>query len=162
VYHLKSPLMSPAITVLVELLRVTSVPLFFVIAGWSAVASLRTRRPGAFVSERVRRLVGAFVVGGPVLASGIRHNGRSPRPAIGFSGFRLTVPLPDGFFGFFPHNLLRIKEMTWSHLWFLGYLFLISLALLPLLVRLARVVPRMTMPATPLVYLPALALAGFL
>src|SRR5262249_9597465 len=45
---------------------------------------------------------------------------------------------------------------------FLGYLFLISLALLPLLVRLARVVPRMTMPATPLVYLPALALAGFL
>jgi peptidoglycan/LPS O-acetylase OafA/YrhL len=162
VYHLKSGLTSPAVTVLVELLRVTSVPLFFAIAGWSAVASLRARRPGAFVSERVRRLVVPFVVGSLVLGSIIKYVELTHGRDIGFSGFRLTPPLPNGFFDFFPHNLQHINQMTWSHLWFLGYLFLISLVLLPLLVRLARAVPRMTMPATPLVYAPALALAGFL
>jgi surface polysaccharide O-acyltransferase-like enzyme len=162
VYHLKSELTSPVVTVLVELLRVTSVPLFFVVAGWSAVASLRTRRPGAFVHERMRRLVVPFVFGSLLFGSIIKYVELSHGRDIGFFGFRLISPLPSSFLEFFPHNLLRIKEMTWSHLWFLGYLFLISLLLLPLLAQLARAVPRMTMPAAPLVYLPALALAGFL
>ena len=161
-YHLKSELTSPAVTVLVELLRVTSVPLFFVIAGWSAVASLRARSPGVFKRERVRRLVVPLVAGSAVLGSIIKYVELSHGRDFGLHGFRLTQPLHGGFLDFFPRNLMHINELTWSHLWFLAYLFLISLVLLPLLVRLARVVPRTDMPAAPLVYLPALAIAGFL
>ena len=161
-YHLKSELMSPAVTVLVELLRVTSVPLFFVIAGWSAVASLRARSAGAFMRERARRLVVPLVAGSAVLGSIIKYVELSHGRDFGLQGFRLTRPLQSGFFDFFPRNLTHMNELTWSHLWFLAYLFLISLVLLPLLVRLARAVPRTDMPAAPLVYLPALAIAGFL
>ena len=45
--------------------------------------------------------------------------------------------------------------MSWSHLWFLVYLLLISLVLLPLLVNLARRIPATVVPAAAMVYLPA-------
>jgi surface polysaccharide O-acyltransferase-like enzyme len=163
IYHVKSALVSPAASVVAELLRVTSVPLFFVIAGWSAVASLRERTSGAFLRERARRLLVPLVAGTVVFGSIIKYIERTQGRDIGLHGLQLTPPMTRGFlFDFFPHNLFRIKEISWSHLWFLAYLLLISLLLLPLLKRLARSVPRMAAPAAPVVYLPALALAGVL
>jgi hypothetical protein len=55
-----------------------------------------------------------------------------------------------------------MKLLTWSQLWFLAYLFLFSVVLLPALLRLARRVPSMVVPPAFIVYLPALVMAALL
>jgi glucans biosynthesis protein C len=162
IYHLKSAVVSPTASVLAEFLRIAIVPLFFVLAGWSAVASLRRRSVGGFVRERVKRLVVPLCVGGALFGSVIKYIELSNGRDIGFHGFRLTESLQGGFFEFFPRNLSRMNQLTWSHLWFLAYLFLISLLLLPWLTRLSRLAPQIAVPAAPIVYLPALAIAALL
>ena len=162
IYHLKSALPSPAASVLAEFLRIAILPLFFVLAGWSSVASLRARSPGGFMRERARRLLAPLcfgtVVFGPVIKYIELRHGRD----IGFHGLWLVPPLQGGFLEFVPRYFTRMNLLTWSHLWFLAYLFLVSILLLPLLMRLARSAPRTAMPAAPIVYLPALAFAALL
>src|SRR5262245_22509496 len=48
IYHLKSAQPSWIASILSEFLRITAMVVFFIIAGWAAVASLRRRRAGAF------------------------------------------------------------------------------------------------------------------
>ena len=145
-----------------ELLRIAILPLFFVLAGWSAVGSLRARGAGRFVRERARRLLVPLCAGtilfGPVIKYIELRHGRD----IGFHGLWLVPPLQDGFLEFIPRYFTRMNLLTWSHLWFLAYLFLVSLLLLPLALRLAHSKPRTDVPAAPLVYLPALAFAALL
>jgi peptidoglycan/LPS O-acetylase OafA/YrhL len=156
IYHLKSAVPSRGATIVFDLVRATLVALFFVIAGWSAVASLRRRGSGQFALDRVTRLLVPLFVGivlfGPIIKYiELRHG-----IDIGLHGFRRVQPMDEGFFKFFPHNLTRIKQVTWSHLWFLAYLFLYSVLLLPLLVRLARYATRTAEPTALTVYLPAI------
>jgi glucans biosynthesis protein C len=162
IYHLKSALTSPAASVLAEFLRIAILPLFFVLAGWSAVASLRTRGAGRFVRERAFRLLVPLCAGvilfGPVIKYIELSHGRD----IGFHGVWLVPPLQTGFAEFIPHYFTRVNLPTWSHLWFLAYLFLFCVLLLPLRMRLAQSKPRADRPAAPIVYLPALALSALL
>src|SRR5437762_5740658 len=62
-YHVKSADPSLVASVLYEFMRVTTMALFFVLAGWSAVASLRGRSPRRFARERVIRLLVPLLVG---------------------------------------------------------------------------------------------------
>ena len=162
IYHLKSALSSPAVSVLAPLLHVSTVPLFFVLAGWSAVTSLRRRGVRDFVRERARRLAVPLVAGTILLGPVIKYIELTHGRDIGFHGLWLVPPLQMGFVEFIPRYFTRMNLLTWSHLWFLAYLFLISLLLLPLALRLARAKPRFDVPAAPLVYLPALAFAALL
>jgi peptidoglycan/LPS O-acetylase OafA/YrhL len=162
IYHLKSAVASPTISVLAPLLHVSTVPTFFVLAGWSAVTSLRRRGVRDFVRERAARLLVPLCVGTAVLGPVIKYVELSHGRDIGFHGLWLVPPLQISFLEFIPHYFTRTNLLTWSHLWFLAYLFLISLLLLPLALRLARAKPRIDVPAAPLVYLPALAFAALL
>lgn len=89
---------------------------------------------------------------------------------MGFHGLReaewlqgiMQLDRPVGYFDFFPRNLMRLPLMTWSHLWFLAYLFLISMLLLPLLLRLARRDPDVTVPPGFAVYLPLVPMIAVL
>ena len=162
IYHLKSALPSPAASVLAELLRIAINPMFFVLAGWSAVASLRRRGAGDFIRERARRLLVPLVAGTILLGPLIKYIELRHGRDIGFHGLWLVPPLQDGFVAFVPRYFTRMNLLTWSHLWFLAYLFLVSLLLLPLTLRLARSKPRTEVPAAPLVYLPGLAFAALL
>ncbi|HEY2136080.1 MAG TPA: acyltransferase [Xanthobacteraceae bacterium] len=161
-FPLKDAVVSPTATVLAEFLRITTMPLFFVIAGWSAVVSLRGRGAGSFVRKRVTRLLVPLIVGSALFGSIIRYIELTHNHDTGFHGFHVVEALQIGFFTFFPRNLMRMNQVTWSHLWFLAYLFLISLMLLPLLMRLARCAPRTQVAAAPTVFIPALALAALL
>jgi glucan biosynthesis protein C len=161
-YHIKSIEPSLVASVLYEFMRVTTMALFFVLAGWSAVASLRGRSPGRFARERVIRLLVPLLFGVVLFGSIIKYIELGQGRDLGFFGFRLVAPLHAGFFDFFPHNLTHMKLLTWSHLWFLGYLFLISILLLPLLLPLARLVPSIRVPAAVWVYAPALPMAALL
>jgi len=167
-YHIKSAQPSPFAGVVAEFLRVTAMVTFFTIAGYAAVTSLRRRSPLVFVKERALRLLVPLVVGiwtsGTIIKYVEMMHGRD----LGLHGLRKARTLqamldvepdvPLGFFDFFPRNLGILNLLTWSHLWFLAYLFLISLMLLPLLVWLARRAPGTAKLSAVVLYLPALPL----
>jgi fucose 4-O-acetylase-like acetyltransferase len=158
-YHLKSAVPSAWASILYEFLRIFAMPPFFTIAGWAAVQSLRRRSPARFLRERLVRLVVPLIAGilllGPIIKFIELGQGRD----LSLSGFRLVPPLTMPFLAFLPRYYTRIALVTWSHLWFLAYLALISVALLPLLVHLARRAPAAFVPGAALIYLPAVPLA---
>lgn len=167
-YHIKSAQPSPFASVTAELLRVTAMVTFFTIAGYAAVTSLRRRSPLQFMKERALRLLVPLIVGiwtsGTIIKYVEMMHGRD----LGLHGLRKARTLqamldvepdvPLGFFDFFPRNLGILNLLTWSHLWFLAYLFLISLLLLPLLLSLARRAPNAARLNAVVLYLPALPL----
>jgi peptidoglycan/LPS O-acetylase OafA/YrhL len=161
-YHLKSDAPLLAASVSYEFLRIATLAVFFVLAGWSALTSLRQRSPGRFLKERATRLLPPLVVGIVLFGSVIKYIELRHGRDMGMHGFRLVEALHVGFLDFFPRNLTRLKTVSWSHLWFLAYLFLISLLLLPLLRLLARRGPVDAVPSAWTVYLPAPALAALL
>lgn len=159
-YHVKSALPWPMATVAYEALRISTLAIFFTLAGWSAVASLRRRAAGRYLRDRLARVLLPLAAGilllGPVIKWIELGQGRDLR----LGGFRLVTPPAYGFLDFLPHYLTRVNLMTWSHLWFLAYLFLISIALLPLLQWLARRPLVAVMPGRAWGYAPALLLAA--
>jgi glucan biosynthesis protein C len=158
-YHLKSAVPSRSASIVFDFVRANSMSLFFLIAGWSAVASLRRRSSSQFMVERVTRLLVPLCVGTALFGSIIKYIELSHGIDLGLWGLRQIEPLNESFFKFFPHNLTLLEQITWSHLWFLVYLFLYSFLLLPLLLRLARSAPRAVEPAALTVYLPAIPMA---
>jgi peptidoglycan/LPS O-acetylase OafA/YrhL len=161
-YHLKSDAPLFAASVSYEFLHLTTLATFFTLAGWSALTSLRRRGSVPFLKERATRLLPPLVVGTLLFGSVIKYIELRHGRDMGMHGFHLVEPLQLSFFDFFPRNLMRLKSVTWSHLWFLGYLFLISLLGLPLLRWLARRAPITAVPTALTVYLPAAALAALL
>lgn len=166
-YHLKSFEPSKGSSILFDFIRAAAITTWFVLAGWSAVTSLRGRSPGRFAKERVTRLLVPLVFGIVIFGSMIKYIELYDGRDMGFHGLReaewlqgiMQIDRPVGYFDFFPRNLMRLPLMTWSHLWFLAYLFLISIMLLPLLVRLARHIPSPVVPSVFWIYLPALPMA---
>ena len=119
-YHLKSAVPSRSASFVFDFVRANSVSLFFVIAGWSAVASLRRRSSSQFVLERVTRLLVPLFVGMALFGSIIKYVELSHGIDMGLRGLRHIEPLNESFLKFFPHNLTLLRQITWSHLWFLA------------------------------------------
>lgn len=161
-YHLKSAEPSMVASAMYEFLRPTLMTSWFVLAGWASLKSLRGRGPWRFLRERATRLLVPLTFGIIVFGSMIKYIELSHGRDIGLTGLHLVEPLQGGFFEFFPRNLKFIKQVTWSHLYFLAYLFLISLLVLPLLMVLLRRPPNLRVPPSWMVYLPALPMAALL
>jgi surface polysaccharide O-acyltransferase-like enzyme len=106
-------------------------PLFFVLAGAAVWHSLGRRGPRAFARERVTRLLVPFVAGvillvPPQLHAGALARGRHPSYLETLSDFfdvhwSWELPIPIDGEAFEP-----------AHLWFLAFLFVYTLMLLPL------------------------------
>jgi peptidoglycan/LPS O-acetylase OafA/YrhL len=112
-------------------------PLFFLLAGWSAFGSLAARGPARFARERVRRLIVPLIFGIVVICPPIRwielRQGLFATP----SGKLMPAEPGIGLLEFLP-RYFTLSGVTWSHLWFLVYLFTFSMLYLPLLARVAR------------------------
>ena len=158
-YHIKSAEPRLVANVLYEALRIGTLPLFFALSGWGSVVALRRRSAGRFLRDRAERVLLPLVAGMLILGPFIKFIERSQGRNIGVTGWRLVEPLQIGFLEFLTNYWGRLNLLTWSHLWFLAYLFIISIALLPLLQYLARRVPSDAMPGRALAFLPAPALA---
>lgn len=160
-YHLKNATLSVAFGMVDEFIRTCTLPLFFLLSGWSSLVSLRSRGISHFLAERWRRLLVPLVVGIILFCPPIKYiellQGRDLRP----SGLQLVAPTELSFFEFVPRFFTRVNHSTWSHLWFLAYLMLFSLIFLPLLARLARVgsTSRSDPSSAVFAYLPVLPLA---
>ena len=75
-YHLKSPEPSLTASIFYEFTRITTMPAFFVIAGWSALVALRRRGSGPFVKVRAERLL-SFLSSSPAISdASVRLRGR--------------------------------------------------------------------------------------
>lgn len=107
-------------------------PLFFLLAGMAAWYALGSRTAGQVASERVRRLfvpllVGMLLIIPPqVYVERISTWVPTRQSPIDFSG---------SFFEWYPHTFeccYPDANLSWHHLWFLIYLFVYSLLLLPL------------------------------
>ncbi|MBW2236321.1 MAG: acyltransferase family protein, partial [Deltaproteobacteria bacterium] len=152
-------------------------PLFFLLAGWSAAASLKSRGAGSFLRERWHKLAIPLVAGCILLGPGIKylelqsgldlnHRGLWVSEELQAS-FRSVIPkdLPvaapfhEGFLEFLPSFFTDIDRFTWSHLWFLAYLLTLTLVLLPVFARLANRPSPFTRISRLQVYLPIVPLA---
>ena len=176
-YHIRNDEVSPVMLVLAGFISLWHMPLFFLLAGWSAFASLEQRGARTFFRERVFKLLipllAISAIFGPAikyleLRSGLDANyfGLHVSPAMQES-FRSTIgvdlplatPFDETFLQFWPTFFTQLERFTWSHLWFIAYLFVFSLLYLPLFARFARRAGRRAAMSPLWVYLPILPLA---
>src|SRR5215831_6070603 len=176
-YHIRNADLSFVMLVVCGFIGLWHMPLFFLLAGWSAVTSLQARGTRSFLVERVRKLaipllVGSALLGPPIkyleLRSGLdlNHAGlwvAAPLEA-GFrtvipSGLPLAPPFDESFLTFLPSFFTHLDRFTWAHLWFLAYLFTLTLLYLPAFGWLLRRRDRLTGLRPAAVYLPILPLA---
>jgi fucose 4-O-acetylase-like acetyltransferase len=129
-------------------------PLLFFIAGASSWFTLRSRRPGAYVRERAKRLLIPFLFGMLALVppmTYVRYLGQPNAPTFWahYRGFFTSIGNPDS-----PSGLFSGLEggVTPAHLWFILFLFVYAAIALPLLAWLRRPAGRRA----------AAALVGFL
>ena len=129
-------------TLLVAFAGLWGMPLLFLIAGLAIWYSLRKRSAGQFALERTRRLVIPLVVGTLLLVPPIVYYGQKSDPAYQetylqflprFFNVQLSIDFPRFLTGAPPDELFTI-----GHLWFLEYLFVFTLVLLPLWLFLRR------------------------
>jgi glucan biosynthesis protein C len=133
-WHLKNAETAGIIEVYIHFFDYWGMPMFFLVAGAAAWFSLSVRKPGQFILERCLRLLvplifGILIVVPPQVYLERIYEGD-------FSG---------NFFQFYPHFFTHgtysyegTGNLSWGHLWFLGYLFLFCLIALPLLLWLHR------------------------
>jgi hypothetical protein len=98
-------------------------PLIFVVSGAAVMLALGARTPGSFVLDRLKRLLLPLVFGMIVLVPPQVYLERLYR--CQFTGSFLQW-LPQAFNGTYPNG-----NMSWHHLWFLAYVLVLTLALLP-------------------------------
>jgi len=108
-------------------------PLFFILSGASVFLSLRSRGTGGFIKARILRLliplvlIGTFIINPPYVYIERLFSGQAA------SGFIQWYPrFFDGIYGF-GGNFAPLGQGT--HLWYLEFLFIYSLILLPLFTR---------------------------
>jgi membrane-bound acyltransferase YfiQ involved in biofilm formation len=150
-------------------------PLFFVLAGWAIFHSLQTRNSRSFVRERIQKiliplLVGCVLFAPPIkyleLRSGFNATPLSLCPKDPIHRLEpcipaspdITLPFDESFIEFLPTFFTRFERFTWSHLWFLAYLFTLSLLYLPLFLRLMKTRLTLAQVSTGWVYSPMILL----
>jgi len=135
-WHLKNADQSIVSTMFTGLLDLWLMPLFFLLSGVGSWYALKFRSGGQYLFDRVKRLLiplytlGVFILVLPQVYFDWVTNS-------GYTGtFWESIPL---YLGSIPDQFYArplIFNVFWGHLWFLQFLFLISLVTLPLLVYL--------------------------
>lgn len=162
-WHIKAATSTFGIEVFNRILDVWHMPLFFFLAGMSVWYSLGSRSPGGFSKERLLRIFIPLLFGVLIIVPPQVYVERI------FSG-----DFTGSFFAWYPHTFQGVYSVgnaatgnfSWHHLWFLAYLFVFSLLLIPLFFYLRhenrqRFITRLTgfMKKPGVLYLPVIPLA---
>lgn len=176
-FHIRNSETSVVFMVLAGFISLWHMPLFFLLAGWSAFASISARGSAGFLRERWIKLAiplvaGVLLWGPPMkyleLSTGVDLNHRGLRVSAELqesfsqiipSGLPLMEPFDQSYLEFLP-TFFTAERVTWGHLWFLAYLFAFSLLYTPLLKRIAAGRERFTAASGIWVYLPLAPLAA--
>ncbi len=176
-FHVRNDESSLAFLILCGFIGLWHMPLLFLLAGWSAAASLRSRGVGTFLRERGSKLALPLVAGCVLLIPGIKYLELRSGQDLNHRGLFVTEevqesmrsvlpidlpraePFDESFLAFLPTFFTNVDRFSWSHLWFLAYLLTFTLVLLPVLAPLARRRPADEQRSRIWVYLPILPLA---
>jgi peptidoglycan/LPS O-acetylase OafA/YrhL len=126
-WHITNEQTIPALQLPMDLLHRLRMPLLFVIAGAGMWFALQRRSAGSFTRERTVRLlvpaiIGMFLIVPPqIYIERISHGAWH-----------------GGYLDFFAHRVLQFEpypagNFSWHHLWFIIYLYVYVLLLLPLM-----------------------------
>ena len=171
-FHIRNADLSFGWLVVCGFISLWHMPLFFLLAGWSAASSLRVRGTAGFLSERLRRLGVPLLAFCVFLAPTIKyielrsgldlsHTGLRVAPALQ-DGFKTVIPggLPEArafdesFATFLPTFFTHLDRFTWAHLWFVAYLLALTVLYAPLLAWLVRRDDRFSNVGPWVLYLP--------
>jgi uncharacterized protein (DUF2147 family) len=177
-FHVRNGDVSMVMMVLAGFISLWHMPLFFLLAGWSAHASLAARGSSGFVRERIVKLFVPLAAGCIVIGPLLKYIELRGGLDLSFSGLRVAEPLQESFrsvipgglpvappfqesfFEFLPTFYTQLDRFTWSHLWFIAYLFTFSLLYVPLFRWLLRLPDRKRTPHAAWVYVPVAPLAA--
>lgn len=159
-FYIKDTQSSRVMNLFITFVYQWHMPLFFFLSGAATWFALGFRTPGQYVAERFRRLCIPLVFGTLVLIPPqvYWHLASDPR----WRGGSYLSFYPQFFNGIRPYG-----NFEWGHLWFIAYLFALSLVALPLLLYLrsepglslrTKLTELMTRPGA-ILLLPALPLA---
>lgn len=135
-WHLKNAQQSDVLTLFQGWLDLWMMPLLFLLSGLGSWYSLKSRSSGQYLFERVKRLLvplytmGAFILLPPQFYFELVTHGRYAGPI-----WKLIPPLYGGPLRF-SLDAPYLINLWPGHLWFLQFLFIVSLLILPLLLYL--------------------------
>jgi len=176
-YHVRDTDVSIIMTILAGFISLWHMPLLFLLAGWSARGSIGKRGGRVFLGERVGRLLIPLVLCSIVYGPPIKYAELRGGQDMNFHGLHVSADLRDSFASVIPEPLpvakpfhesfreflptffTRLDRFTWSHLWFLAYLFTFSVLYLPILGWMRARPPRRRPVPSWVVYLPIVPLA---
>ncbi len=127
-FHIKNSVTSTGLTIINAFIDNWHMPLFFLLAGASTFFALNKRSPGEYIKERFLRLFVPLIFGILVIVPPQTFYERIQKS--GFEG---------NYFDFYSHLFNGVYpegNLTWNHLWFLFYLFIISIFVLPAILSL--------------------------
>src|SRR5262249_12377472 len=96
-YHIRNADLSFMLLVVCGFISLWHMPLFFLLAGWSAASSLEARGTRGFVGERIRRLVIPLLTGCVLLAPAIKYVERGSGLDLTPAALRAAPALRGGF-----------------------------------------------------------------
>jgi fucose 4-O-acetylase-like acetyltransferase len=120
-YHIKNSPPVIELDILSKFIHMWHMPTFFFLAGYSLYCALERRSSRIFLQERLKRIFLPFVAGTILFAL-----------PITFIEHVVIGPLDVGFLKYSALFFTSLKYFSWSHLWFLIYLFTFSILYLPL------------------------------
>ena len=132
-YFIQNKELSFELLFIILFIDISHMPLFFFLAGISTSYSLNFRAGNEYLKERVKRIVVPLISGMLIVIPPIVYFER----LAWWSATRWhPINFNGTFFEFYP--LYFTTGLDWYHLWFIGYLFLISLVALPLFLKWNR------------------------
>ena len=133
-WHVKNSETAVPATIVVGMLDAFLMPLFFLLSGVGAYYGLSRRSATQFLKERVLRLLLPLYTAGFILLLPPQFALDRMTNGVVFESWK------DGYLQFFKHVSFSLEPLFVSfftgHLWFLNFLFYISLVCLPLLLFL--------------------------
>ncbi len=121
-FHIKNNVTSTGLTIINGFIDNWHMPLFFLLAGASTWFALNKRTPRMFIKERFLRLIIPLIFGIIIIV-----------PPQTFYEIIQKRGFSGNYFEFYYKLFNGLYPFTWNHLWFLCYLFFISLSVLPLI-----------------------------
>jgi len=176
-YHVRNADLSIVMMIFAGFVSLWHMPLFFVLAGWSIHESFGRRGAAGFLRARWRRLFVPLLIGCVTLGPIIKYLELRSGLDMGFSGLKVAPQLQDSFRSVIPSGLdvappfnetfleflptffTQLDRFTWSHLWFVAYLFTFSVLYCGVFARLVRGRPRFEHMSEVWVYAPIALLA---
>ena len=129
--YIRYPQSVPAMDIGLWFLSIWIMPVLFVVSGFASYQALQYRTPREYLKNRQAKLLFPFLAALVLLC-----------PPMAYLRALFMGSFQGSFLQFYPrfftHGAHPIGYFNWGHLWFLIYLYVFTLILLPLFIRMMR------------------------